>query len=172
MGNASSIRSCGWTLPNIGEVKQCCDGSALSNPDPSGIGVVYSDWEGRVLGTLSKAVGSTTNYLAKVQAIVDRVEQVIHRGWTTLWIVSDSLATIKAFISSKMPWKFQIKWRNLLTSMQQSASTQYGDMQISRQTLQLREDPELTNLLRNGLRVDRIFLTRIEDPHSEYFHFC
>ncbi|KAF6143556.1 hypothetical protein GIB67_029725 [Kingdonia uniflora] len=65
-----------------------------------------------------EAVGSTTNYLAEVQAIVDRVERAIHRGWTTLWIVSDSSATIKAFISSKIPWKFQSRWRNLLTSIQ------------------------------------------------------
>ncbi|KAF6137718.1 hypothetical protein GIB67_032607 [Kingdonia uniflora] len=100
MGNAPSICSCRWTLPNIGEVKQCCDGPALGNPGPSGIGVVYRDCEGRVLGTLSKAVGSTTNYLAEAQAIVDGVEKAIHRGWTTLWIVSDLSATIKAFISS------------------------------------------------------------------------
>ncbi|KAF6159358.1 hypothetical protein GIB67_032129 [Kingdonia uniflora] len=63
-------------------------------------------------------MGSTTNYLAEVQAIIDGVEQAIHRGWTTLWIVSDSSATIKAFISSKIPWKFQSKWRNLFTSIQ------------------------------------------------------
>ncbi|KAF6158338.1 hypothetical protein GIB67_022418 [Kingdonia uniflora] len=66
MRNALSIRSCGWTLPNIGEVKLRCDGSTMGNLGLSRIGVVYRDWEDRVLGTLSKVVGSTTNYLAEV----------------------------------------------------------------------------------------------------------
>ncbi|KAF6137104.1 hypothetical protein GIB67_030868 [Kingdonia uniflora] len=80
MGNAPSICSCRWNLPNIGEVKVCCDGLALGNPGPSGIGVVYRDWEGRVLGMLSKAVGSPTNCLEEVQAIVDGEEKALHRG--------------------------------------------------------------------------------------------
>ncbi|KAF6156561.1 hypothetical protein GIB67_000026 [Kingdonia uniflora] len=77
MGNAQSNRSWRWNMTNIKEVMLCYDGSALGNPGPSGIGVVYKDWEGRVLGALNKALGSTNSYLAEVQVIVDGVEQAV-----------------------------------------------------------------------------------------------
>ncbi|KAF6146733.1 hypothetical protein GIB67_009019 [Kingdonia uniflora] len=99
MGKAPEIKSCMWMLPNENEIKLCCDGSALGNPGLSGIGIVYRDWEGRVLGTFCKAVGIITNYMAKVNAIIDGVEKAVHRGWKNLWIVSDSMATINAFVT-------------------------------------------------------------------------
>ncbi|KAF6172819.1 hypothetical protein GIB67_034671 [Kingdonia uniflora] len=92
MGKAPEIKSCMWMLPNENKIKLCCHGSALGNPGPSGIGIVYRDWEGRVLGTFCKAVGITTNYMAEVNAIIDGVEKAVHQGWKNLWIVSDSTA--------------------------------------------------------------------------------
>ncbi|KAF6169974.1 hypothetical protein GIB67_034366 [Kingdonia uniflora] len=71
MSKAPVVKSCMWILPNVNEIKLCCDGSALGNSGPSGIGIVYRDWEGRVLGTFCKLVGTTTNYLAEVNAIID-----------------------------------------------------------------------------------------------------
>ncbi|KAF6134988.1 hypothetical protein GIB67_042365 [Kingdonia uniflora] len=150
---------------------KCCDDSTLGNPGPSGIGVVYRDWEGRVLGTLSKAVGSTTNYMAEVQATVDGVEKTIYKGWQTLWIVSNSSATIKAFTSSKIPWKFRSKWRKLLTSLQairfNSTWREANFSADSTAKRRSRADLPIEEWLEG--RLD--FLTRIEDPHTEYFYF-
>ncbi|KAF6135518.1 hypothetical protein GIB67_015371 [Kingdonia uniflora] len=85
MGKAPEIKSCMWMLPNENEIKLCCDGSALGNPSPSGIGIVYRDWEGRVLGTFCKAVGITTNYMAEVNAIIDGVEKAL---WWLVCVVA------------------------------------------------------------------------------------
>ncbi|KAF6137699.1 hypothetical protein GIB67_023633 [Kingdonia uniflora] len=121
MSKAHVVKSCMWILPNVNEIKLCCDGSALGNPGPSGIGIVYRDWEGRVLGTFCKLVGTTTNYLAKVNAIINGVEKAIYRGWNNL----------------------------------QSGLAQPGEKQTFRHISWLKEDPEKTYLLRNGLREDR-----------------
>ncbi|KAF6167917.1 hypothetical protein GIB67_027695 [Kingdonia uniflora] len=118
-GKVPSIKSCMWILPDNNEVKLCYDGSSLGNPGSSGIGIIfYRDWEGRVLGTFFKSVGSTTNYLAEVQAIIDGVEKAVQRGWYKLWIVFYSYAAIQAFITNKILWKFRRKWMLLLSYIQ------------------------------------------------------
>ncbi|KAF6171411.1 hypothetical protein GIB67_009552 [Kingdonia uniflora] len=164
MSKAPVVKSCMWILPNVNEIKLCCDGSALGNPCPSGIEIVYRDWEGRVLGTLCKSVGTTTNYLTEVNAIIDGVEKAIYRGWNNLWVVSDSSAAINAFVTHKIPWKFRTKWTQILNSMQSIRLAQPGDKQTFRQIPWLKEDPAKTYLLRNGLREDRYSLQGLKTP--------
>ncbi|KAF6163486.1 hypothetical protein GIB67_029335 [Kingdonia uniflora] len=76
MSKAPVVKSCMWKLPNINEIKMCSDGLALGNSGTSGIGVVYRDWEGRVMGTFCKSVGITINYLAEVNVEKYRPKQV------------------------------------------------------------------------------------------------
>ncbi|KAF6143661.1 hypothetical protein GIB67_021671 [Kingdonia uniflora] len=68
--NVPTIKSCRWLLPNDEEVKACCDGSAMGNPGPASIGILYRNNAGEVLGTFSKAIGNNRNYMAEVQAII------------------------------------------------------------------------------------------------------
>ncbi|KAF6153111.1 hypothetical protein GIB67_034833 [Kingdonia uniflora] len=49
-----SIKSCRWLLPRVDEIKLYFDGSALGNPGPAGIGVIYRSNDGAVLGTSVK----------------------------------------------------------------------------------------------------------------------
>ncbi|KAF6147095.1 hypothetical protein GIB67_036814 [Kingdonia uniflora] len=157
MGNALSIRSYRWNLPNIREVKLCCDGSALGNPRPSRIGVVYRDWEGRVLGTFSKAVGSATNYLAEVQAIVYGVEKHYIEAGILNGLCRTPRQPSKHLLPVRFPGSSEASGGTYSYPYNQSTSTQLGEKQISRWTPRLRKAQELTYLLRNGLRVDQNF---------------
>ncbi|KAF6140230.1 hypothetical protein GIB67_000278 [Kingdonia uniflora] len=57
----------------LSEIDNSAKLSKHGNPGPSVIGVVYGDWEGRVMGTLCKSVRITTNNLIEVNAIIDGI---------------------------------------------------------------------------------------------------
>ncbi|KAF6155588.1 hypothetical protein GIB67_042915 [Kingdonia uniflora] len=71
------------------------DGCSKGNPGPSGIGAIFRNYTGDVMGTLSKSMGSGTSFAA--EAIVYAVQEAIDMGWPRLWTESDSEATITAF---------------------------------------------------------------------------
>ncbi|KAF6156943.1 hypothetical protein GIB67_039704 [Kingdonia uniflora] len=102
LGN--NIESYKWGLPNQYEVKSCCDGLALSIPGEAGIGIIYRNNKGEVMGTYSKSIGQATNFIVEITSIISGVQKAITQGWRRVWVVSDSTATIKAFIKDKMPW--------------------------------------------------------------------
>ena len=47
------------------------DGGARQNPGPAGIGVVIEDGEGKVIGEISKFIGSQTNNFAEYEALIE-----------------------------------------------------------------------------------------------------
>ncbi|KAF6146314.1 hypothetical protein GIB67_002791, partial [Kingdonia uniflora] len=57
---------------------------SFGNPGAAGIGICYRNWEGEVLGTFAKAVGSSNHYITEVHAIIDGVEKAISKGWIRL----------------------------------------------------------------------------------------
>ncbi|KAF6162807.1 hypothetical protein GIB67_029076 [Kingdonia uniflora] len=101
----SNIESCRWLLPKANEVKIYCDGSVMGNPGPAGIGMMYKNNTGEVLGTFSKSIGQATNYIAEITTIISGVQRVVARGWRRVWVVSDSAAAIKVFLKDSIPWK-------------------------------------------------------------------
>ncbi|KAF6159841.1 hypothetical protein GIB67_032925 [Kingdonia uniflora] len=164
MSKASVVKSCMWILPNVNEIKLCWDGSALGNPGPSGIGIVYRDWEGRVLGMFCKSVGTTTNYLAEVNAIIDGVEKLyIEDGITCGWFRTPRQ---QSMLSSLIKYhrKLELSGHKYSILCNQSGLAQPGKRQTFRQIPWLKEDPAKTYLLRNGLREDRYSLQGLKTP--------
>ncbi|KAF6141446.1 hypothetical protein GIB67_021262 [Kingdonia uniflora] len=86
-----------WKLPMPNEVKLCCDGPSIGNPGTAGIGVVFQDSEGAVLGALSKAIGISTSFVAEILTIITWILKAVGRGWHNLWVISDSETTIITF---------------------------------------------------------------------------
>ncbi|KAF6152583.1 hypothetical protein GIB67_013030 [Kingdonia uniflora] len=66
-----------WELLMPNEAKLCCDGSSIGNPGTAGIGVVFRDSKGAVLGALSKAIGISTSFLAKILAILTGIQKAV-----------------------------------------------------------------------------------------------
>ncbi|KAF6174588.1 hypothetical protein GIB67_006240 [Kingdonia uniflora] len=115
----SNIESCRWLLPEANEVKICCDGSAMGNPGPAGIGIIYRNNIEEVLGTFSKSIAQATNYIVETTAIISGVQRAVAQGWRQVWVVSDSAAAIKAFLKDNIPWSFRTTW-NLITHLFQN----------------------------------------------------
>ncbi|KAF9623904.1 hypothetical protein IFM89_006250 [Coptis chinensis] len=61
---APRIRKCWWTSPTEHTVKINCDGSAIGNPGPAGIGSTFRVASGDFLLVMWRKIGVNTNYMA------------------------------------------------------------------------------------------------------------
>lgn len=66
------------------------DGASRGNPGPSAAGVVIQDGEGRVIRTLSKRIGTTTNNIAEYFALIFAMQEAIKMHRMTVEIFTDS----------------------------------------------------------------------------------
>ncbi|KAF6172167.1 hypothetical protein GIB67_003859 [Kingdonia uniflora] len=82
-------------MPN--KVKIRCDGSSIGNLGATGIGVVFQDSEGAILGEFNKAIGISTCFVAEILVILTGIQKVVARGWHNIWVISDSETAIRAF---------------------------------------------------------------------------
>lgn len=71
------------------------DGSASPNPGPAAIGVVIKDEAGRVLGTLSAAIGRATNNEAEYRAVIEALRMAEKLGARQVELRSDSELLVK-----------------------------------------------------------------------------
>jgi len=71
------------------------DGASRGNPGPSAIGAVIRDGSGRVVASISRYIGETTNNQAEYRAIVAALEEAIRLGAREVEINSDSELVVK-----------------------------------------------------------------------------
>ena len=71
------------------------DGASRGNPGPAAIGVFIEDEQGRVVATISKAIGSTTNNRAEYFALLAGLEEAARQGADTLDIKLDSQLIVR-----------------------------------------------------------------------------
>ncbi|KAF6153978.1 hypothetical protein GIB67_037682, partial [Kingdonia uniflora] len=106
------VKSYFWKLPRIGEIKINTDGAANRNPGKGGIGCIFCDCSGNVMGTLSKVLGLVTNFMAECEAIIHEVEYAASFGWFIAWIESDSTTAVEALKKNNIPWILGAAWEN------------------------------------------------------------
>ncbi|KAF6159335.1 hypothetical protein GIB67_032106 [Kingdonia uniflora] len=90
-------------LPRIGKIKINTNGAAKGNLGNGGIGCIFQDCNGFVLGTLSKGLGLVTNFMAECEVIIHGVEHAASFGWLIAWIESDSTTAVEAFKTNNIP---------------------------------------------------------------------
>ena len=66
------------------------DGAARGNPGPASIGAIIKDEQGKLITTISRRIGSTTNNQAEYRAIIAALEKVVTLGAGTVVLNSDS----------------------------------------------------------------------------------
>ncbi|KAF6145199.1 hypothetical protein GIB67_041394 [Kingdonia uniflora] len=111
------VKSCYWELPRIGEIKINTDGAAKGNPGKGGIGCIYRDCNGNVLGTLAKGLRLVSNFIAECEAIIHGVEYAASFGWLIAWIESDFTTAVEAFKTNNIPWTLVAAWENSSKNM-------------------------------------------------------
>ncbi|KAF6162880.1 hypothetical protein GIB67_021029 [Kingdonia uniflora] len=106
-GKQLKVSSNFWELPNHDEIKINTDGAARGNPGKGGIGCIFRDSEGKVLGSLVQGLGLVSNYTAECKTIIKGVKLAASNGWLIAWVESDSKSAVKAFNSDNIPWTLE-----------------------------------------------------------------
>ncbi len=95
------------------------DGASRGNPGPASIGAVLYQWEeGEPLvevGTVSEAIGVTTNNVAEYRAVVAGLELALTHEPDLLWIRADSQLLIR-----QLEGKWRVKHPNLREPFRQA----------------------------------------------------
>lgn len=71
------------------------DGACRGNPGPAAIGATIKDENGRLLASVSRAIGRTTNNQAEYQALIAALEKVIDLGARQVDIRLDSELVVR-----------------------------------------------------------------------------
>jgi ribonuclease HI len=71
------------------------DGASQGNPGRAAIGAVIQDGQGKVISTISQAIGHTTNNQAEYRAIIAALEAAIKLGAEEVEVRADSELVVK-----------------------------------------------------------------------------
>lgn len=107
-GRAPRIISVRWQPPPPGWTKVNIDGSARGQPGQSSCGGVFRNCRGFVKGCFSRLQGTGFAFEAELVAAMTAlsIDHFKGKGWTTLWIESDStyVVTLLRSRSHLVPW--------------------------------------------------------------------
>jgi ribonuclease HI len=114
-GNAPKIKEVLWQPPILNWVKCNCDGASLGNPGLSSCGGIFRNSDALFLGAFSFNLGISSSLNAELVGAMLAIETAVNKGWSQLWLESDSMLVVKAFSSSKVvPWALRNRWDNCL----------------------------------------------------------
>ena len=68
----------------------CADGASRNNPGAAAIGATIKDEQGRLITSISRSIGITTNNQAEYRAIIAALEEAVRLGATEADISMDS----------------------------------------------------------------------------------
>ncbi|XP_026451947.1 uncharacterized protein LOC113352331 [Papaver somniferum] len=108
----SCIKECYWEAPDQGFILFCCDSSSFGNPGAAGFGIIVRDSKCEVVGAMSVGVGSATNYIAEILAVICALEWDFFLNAFKIIIRSDSKTVIHDFCNDNIPWMFRTRWIN------------------------------------------------------------
>jgi ribonuclease HI len=79
----------------VARVVICADGASQGNPGPSAIGATIKNEEGRLLASISRSIGITTNNQAEYKALIAALEKAISLGARQADIYMDSELVVR-----------------------------------------------------------------------------
>ena len=92
----------------------CADGASSGNPGPAAIGATIRDKQGRLVASISRGIGRTTNNQAEYKAIIAALEEAIRLGAGEVEVKSDSELVVK-----QINGKYRVKKAHLKPLYQQ-----------------------------------------------------
>ncbi|OVA04761.1 Ribonuclease H domain [Macleaya cordata] len=163
------VLQCFWSLPDLDQLKIGCDGCSRGNLGPSGAGVILRDHTGNTIGAMSAGLRICTNFVAELLAIIFGLEWALDRGWSKIWVTSDSQTAIKCFASDKVSWFIISRWHNIRKNLTIKFSSVFRETNFAADTMSKRG----ANL---PLGTNETFDHRpsflvVENPNTCYFRF-
>jgi len=92
----------------------CTDGAARGNPGPAAIGATIKDEQDRLLASISRCIGSTTNNQAEYRAIIAALEKAISLGAREVSLKADSELVVR-----QLNGQYRVKNQALIPLYQQ-----------------------------------------------------
>ncbi|KAL5710244.1 hypothetical protein ACHQM5_020833 [Ranunculus cassubicifolius] len=111
--NAPKYLECYFTLPPEGMVLFSCDGASKGNPGKARWGFVIREHTGKILGAMAGGLGTSTNYVAELKAIVEAMKNAKEMQLKTIWIRTDSEAAAKVCNKGNIHWLFKSEFERL-----------------------------------------------------------
>jgi hypothetical protein len=104
-GNAPKIKEVIWNPPIFTWIKCNCDGASLGNPGISACGGIFRNSDSCFLGAYSYNLDISSSLNAELVGAMLAIETTFNKGWSHLWLETDSMVVVLAFSSSKVvPW--------------------------------------------------------------------
>lgn len=117
---APNIKEVLWSPPINSWIKVNTDGASTKNPCKASAGGIFRDSEGNCIGCFTQFLGSVNALHAELVAAMTAIEIASSKGFTNLWLESDSQLVILAFRSnSGIPWCLSNRWKNCLLELEQ-----------------------------------------------------
>jgi ribonuclease HI len=79
-----------------------CDGASLGNIGISACGGIFRNVDSSFLGAYAFNIGVSTSLKAELIGAMIAIETAAFKGWSRLWLESDSMLVVHAFSSSKI----------------------------------------------------------------------
>lgn len=103
----------------VNRVIICADGASLGNPGLAAIGATIKDKQGRLITSISRRIGRTTNNQAEYQALIAALEEAIRLGAIEVDISLDSELVVK-----QINGKYRVKTASLKPLYQKAKQLQ------------------------------------------------
>ncbi|KAF9620149.1 hypothetical protein IFM89_010808 [Coptis chinensis] len=100
---APRIQPCWWTLPDNGVLKLNTDGASKGNHGPAVVGVSARNSGGSFEFVYCRNIGVTTSYVSECIAILEGIEIAVSKGYTAIWVESDSKVVAAAYNTKNIP---------------------------------------------------------------------
>lgn len=111
----SNIKEVIWHPPILNWIKCNCDGAALGSPGLSSCGGVFRNSQALFLGGFAEGLSIGNSLIAELSGVMRTIEIAKQRGYSRLWIETDSKLAVLAFKSSNLiPWKIRNRWDNCM----------------------------------------------------------
>ncbi|XP_026378344.1 uncharacterized protein LOC113272762 [Papaver somniferum] len=149
-----------------------CDGASKGNPGISGYGFISGTSSGEFLVAVSGGLGVSTNYYAKILAVLNAGEWALSKGHEEVLLRTDSSAAISAFQSNKISWFAIKRWEKICARLKTWCFIYgYGETNFSADDLSNKG----ANISRGERRIYESrphFLNPMEIPNQPYYKFC
>jgi ribonuclease HI len=104
-----------WHPPVFNWIKCNIDGACKGNPGLSSCGGIFRNSEAAFIGAFACNLGISNSLSAELHGAMFAIEIASQKGWTHLWLETDSVLVTLAFKSIKIvPWQLRNRWLNCL----------------------------------------------------------
>ncbi|XP_026378770.1 uncharacterized protein LOC113273233 [Papaver somniferum] len=160
-----------FCLPEVHQILIYCDGASFANPRAAGMEFVCKGENGEFIYAESRGLGTTTNFIAEIMAIIGAAERAVENNSFDICIQSDSNATITAYTSGKIPCIVQARWQRIRMLFRRIQLVHSMREINSSADVMARKGAGLSRSFCQKFSTKPGFITSLEMPEKTYYRF-